>query len=207
MAVANGTNSTGGMNISAGGKVYAANMAIAFSSGTNGTVTIEDAGSNLTIPGSLVIGRYGTGTLNIRNGATYDSAMNILGAFSSANGTVSVEGLNSIFKGKADIYIGFQGMGDLTISNGALVQTQSGTSYSYTTTGVIIPETVSTATVFIAKEAGSSGVLNIGAADGDVATAAGTLEAENIVFGDGTGTLVFNHTGTSYDFLPNIIGD
>ncbi|MFQ1702947.1 autotransporter domain-containing protein, partial [Loktanella agnita] len=45
-----------------------------------------------------------------------------------------------------------------------------------------------------------------GAAAGDAAVAAGTLEASTVVFGAGTGKLVFNHTDTDYQFAPVISG-
>src|SRR5690606_20330294 len=48
--------------------------------------------------------------------------------------------------------------------------------------------------------AGSSGTLNIGAAAGDVAAATGTVQAADIAFGPGVGTINFNHTDTAYDF-------
>jgi outer membrane autotransporter protein len=61
-------------------------------------------------------------------------------------------------------------------------------------------------TFTIAKETGSTGTLNIGAASGDTAVAAGTLDAGTIAFGAGTGTIVFNHTDTDYTFGADISG-
>src|SRR5690606_1935697 len=60
--------------------------------------------------------------------------------------------------------------------------------------------------VDVGLNAAGSGVLSIGAAAGDAATAAGTLEAGEVRFGAGAGSLVFNHTETAYDFDALITG-
>jgi hypothetical protein len=64
----------------------------------------------------------------------------------------------------------------------------------------------SSSTVFIALNAGSVGTLNIGAAQGSPAAAPGTVSANTVAFGQGTGTLVFNHTSHNYVFSPAITG-
>ena len=46
-------------------------------------------------------------------------------------------------------------------------------------------------------EASGGGTINIGAAAGNAAVAAGTLEAASVHFGDGAGTLTFNHSGAT----------
>ncbi|KPY19496.1 hypothetical protein ALO89_200033 [Pseudomonas coronafaciens pv. porri] len=48
--------------------------------------------------------------------------------------------------------------------------------------------------------------MNIGAGTGDAAVAAGTLASNTVAFGQGTGTLVFNHTNSGYVFAPVISG-
>src|SRR5690606_27835649 len=58
----------------------------------------------------------------------------------------------------------------------------------------------------LAAAVGSGGVLNIGAAAGDAAAGAGGLDTAEVIFGAGAGTLVFNHTGTAYDFGAGISG-
>ena len=85
------------------------------------------------------------------------------------------------------VFIGYSGTGTLTVSDSG---------------------TVSAAWVLtIAKYAGSTGTLNIGAASGYAAAAPGTVSASSgIVFGSGTGSIVFNHTSTAYTFANNISG-
>ena len=58
----------------------------------------------------------------------------------------------------------------------------------------------------IATASGSTGTLNIGAANGSDAASAGQIVAPNVVFGAGTGSIVFNHTDNSYTFAPAISG-
>jgi hypothetical protein len=79
----------------------------------------------------------------------------------------------------------------------------TGSGAVYTNNNVNI---VSSGTVFIANQAGSAGTLNIGAPAGSPAAAPGTLVANTVAFGAGTGTLVFNHTSSSYVFSPAITG-
>ena len=61
--------------------------------------------------------------------------------------------------------------------------------------------------IVIAKNAGAIGTLNIGAGAGNPAAAPGTLTAQSIAFGAGTGTLNFNHTSADYVFAPAISGN
>lgn len=58
----------------------------------------------------------------------------------------------------------------------------------------------------IASQSGSTGTLNVGAASGSAAAAPGTVTASSILFGSGTGTIVFNHTSTAYTFDNSISG-
>src|SRR5690606_2053851 len=66
--------------------------------------------------------------------------------------------------------------------------------------------TVNADFVSVAWGAGSIGALNIGAAAGETAVAAGTLDADEVQFGPGTGLLQFNHTNTDYTFASAITG-
>src|SRR5690606_31992272 len=101
-------------------------------------------------------------------------------------GAAAVSGADSIWTNSGDLYIGLSGAGTLTLSGGG---------------------TVEAASVIIANNASSTGTLNIGAASGDAAAAAGTLDAATVSFGDGTGMLVFNHTNNDYAFDADISGN
>ena len=62
----------------------------------------------------------------------------------------------------------------------------------------------------MAQSAGSRGTLVIGDLATEGAAAAGTLDAKSLIFGEGDGTLVFNHTGmpdgSDLVFAPDISG-
>ena len=67
--------------------------------------------------------------------------------------------------------------------------------------------TVSANGLTLAQSTGSSGSLNIGAASGETAAAAGTPDFDSVAFGDGDGQIVFNHTNSSYVFATEISGN
>src|SRR5690606_16312036 len=97
----------------------------------------------------------------------------------------------------------------------------SGTDSAVTTTGdLVLGDGTGTGTITLADAgrlsvggaftlanvAGSTGVLNIGGAEGDPAAVAGVLDAATLAFGPGTGELVFNHTNTDYQFATGVSG-
>ncbi len=153
-----------------------------------GSVTVSN-GATWTNNGYLFVGSEGTGTLAISSGGSVSSYYGFIGDVAGSTGTVTVDGAGSTWTNVAGLDLGNSGTGTLTLSNGGLVTVNSGTG-----------------TVNIGFDTGSSGTLNIGAAAGSTAVAAGTLNAGAVVFGDGTGLIVFNHTDTSYEFSADISG-
>lgn len=110
----------------------------------------------------------------------------------STTGTVIVTGPGSIWTNSGQLFVGASGTGTLTIRDGGLVDVTGG----------------STSTV-IAESNISTGTLNIGAASGEDAAAAGLLRTNLVIFGQGTGTLVFNHTDETgnYEFAPGVFSN
>ncbi|WP_417672144.1 autotransporter outer membrane beta-barrel domain-containing protein, partial [Roseibium sp.] len=152
-----------------------------------GTVTVSGAGAQLTTL-TLIVGYQGQGTLDIANGGKVISSGNgILGSVTGATGAATVTGAGSSWT-NAGLEIGTNGAGILTIANGGSVTSSNGS-------------------VIVAVNSGSIGTLNIGAASGDTAVAAGTLNADTVSFGAGTGKIVFNHTDTDYTFGADISGN
>lgn len=184
----------GDLTISNGAQVSAANrVVVGYNAGGEGTVNLTGAGSALTLTGVLnnnivVVGNSGEGTINVSDGAAVSSAYGIMGWFASGNGTLDVSGTDTRWENSAYLAIGYGGSGEATVRNGATVAVTSNTG------------------VRIGLSAGSTGTLNIGAAAGDAAEVAGHIESPRVVFGDGSGTLVFNHTNASYDFSSAISG-
>jgi T5SS/PEP-CTERM-associated repeat protein len=171
------------------------------------TVLVDGTGSAMSNAGVLLVGggsgtNTGNGTLTIQNGGVVNSTSAYIGHNSGSTGTVTVTGSSSAMTNNGDVYVGENGgAGTLTISAGASVSTASGTTYDHNSA-----TRTSSSTVYIADTFGSTGTLNIGAALGSPAAAPGTLSANTVAFGAGTGTLVFNHTSPYYLFSPAITG-
>jgi autotransporter family porin len=184
-----GNSGNGTLGITNGGAVSNTSGYIGNNSGSTGSVTVDGTGSRWTNSGALYVGRQGSGTLRITNGGAVSNTSGSIGNNSGSTGSATVDGTGSRWTNSAQLSVGNSGNGTLGITNGGTVNVNSGTG-----------------AVFIGYNAGSIGTLNIGAASGDTAVAAGTLNAAYVLFGAGTGALVFNHTGTDYLFSPSISG-
>ena len=181
-----GYEGTAVLTIRNGGTVSNTFGNIGLISGSTGTVTVGGTGSTWTNSSDLRVGAYSTGTLNISNGGVVSSVNGFIGWNTGSTGTVTVDGANSAWNNSVDLAVGYFGTGTLTISNGGTVSAGSGL-------------------VNIGYNGGSIGTLNIGAAQGSAAVAAGNLNAGLVTFNSGTDKLVFNHTNTDYVFTPNDI--
>ncbi|GKX53865.1 autotransporter outer membrane beta-barrel domain-containing protein [Budvicia aquatica] len=184
--VANGTliiDDSATMNVTTG---YAT---IGNNSGSIGAVNVQN-GSHWNInAGHIITGLSGNGVLNILSGSTVNSQGGIIGSTGAgAQGVVNVSGTNSFWNNDAyNLTIGSQdnATGFLNISQGGAVKAN---------------------VVSLALGADTTGVLTIGAQAEESALAAGTLDANSVVFGDGDGSIVFNHTDSNYQFNPAISG-
>lgn len=152
-------------------------------------ITVAGSGA-MVHGGGVVVGNYGTGLLTISGNGTVVSASgrNIhIGYFSGSTGTITVAGSGSMLESGAQFFVGNGGTGTLTVSDFG---------------SVITPSVLN-----IASASTSTGTLNIGAASGQAAVAPGTVSASGgIVFGVGTGKIVFNHTSNNYTFANAISG-
>lgn len=155
-------------------------------SGATGYLTISD-GSSIAIGGALVVGQSGTGIVSIESGSSIRTSSFLIGNMAGGNGQATVTGAGSTVEIGSHLYIGRNGPGTLTVSDGGTVSAS----------GVLS----------IAMNSGFTGALNIGAASGDIAVAPGIVTASSgIVFGTGTGRIVFNHTSSDYVFSNSISG-
>ncbi|WP_162901215.1 autotransporter-associated beta strand repeat-containing protein [Breoghania sp. L-A4] len=185
-----GTGSaSGSLTISAGGSLSNENSYLGFSAGSTGTVMVTGADSALTSSIYLYVGGYGAGELTVSDGGSVSSKHAYVGVFSGSTGTVTVKGAESALTISSNFSVGNESAGDLTVSDGGSVSVTSGGG-----------------TITVGDYSGSTGTINIGAAAGVAAAAAGMLYADNIVFGAGAGTLVFNHTSTAYHFDLDVSG-
>ncbi|MES0266686.1 autotransporter outer membrane beta-barrel domain-containing protein [Citrobacter sedlakii] len=169
----------------------------------SGEVNIDGAGSSVS-SNWAVVGDQGKGKLTITNGGslTLSEHMNIgyvgntLNSNREGAGETRVDGANSQLNVAQGIYLGGftttpnDATGSLTVSNGATIN--SGTL------------------IWLAVGEGSTGILNIGGAQGETEQAAGSINVPRIHLGntDGVSTAVLNLNHNSDDFVlgANITG-
>ncbi|MGN6311011.1 MAG: autotransporter-associated beta strand repeat-containing protein, partial [Xanthobacteraceae bacterium] len=185
-----GLAGSGVLDISGGGAVTSAQGAVGRNPGSTGTVTVTGPESSWLLSDSMLVGSDGDGKLTVAGGAKVLSSGGLFGsglAFGPlSSGVVTVTGANSIWGNSgAIVVVGYNGRATLTATNGGTVLAGSG--------------------VAIAAASGSSGTFNIGAGAGETAAAPGNVAASQIGFGDGVGTLVFNHTGANYTFATPLL--
>lgn len=179
---------TGTLNITNRGTVHDLVGAVAVSDpASNGHVTVDGAGSSWVNDGGTLIGVAGTGRLDIRNGGKVDTGLTvpganaIVGSAAGSSGLAFVEDAGSTWNVVNDLVVGSYGSGSLVIDRGANVSVGG--------------------TLILADKAGATGSLDIGGG-----MEPGTLNAANVQFGAGVGRVLFNHTGTNYNFDAAISG-
>ncbi|MBC7283895.1 autotransporter domain-containing protein [Hoeflea sp.] len=187
----------GSLIVQGGGTLNAGVFELFGYNGFSGTATIRGAGSGISTSSSLFVGAYtGVGHIFIEDGGTLTTPYSTyMSQYNGSLGTVTVTGSGSTWNSNYEINLGgaegnYDATGILTIADDGLVNINNGNR-----------------NLNVAKSTGSTGTLNIGAAEGDAAVAAGSLQAKSVVFGAGDGTLVFNHTETDYTFAPSISGN
>lgn len=180
-----GAEGNGSLTVKTGASVSTVSATVAATASGSGSVSVDGEGSSLAVTGSFDVGRLGTGTLSITAGASASAGTMSLGTEAGSSGAAMVDGEGSSLTVAGNFDIGRMGSGVLTVSGGA---------------------TVSAGSITIAGEAGSTGTLNIGTAESELAAGAGALDTAAIVFGEGDGTLVFNHGETDYTLSAAISG-
>jgi outer membrane autotransporter protein len=183
-----GVSGTGNVSVTNGADFTGDYVSFGKEPGSSATIIVDGSGSSWTNTGDLYVAERGTADLTISNGATVSNAVAYIGYDNDTVGTVKVDGAGSMWTNSSNVYVGEDGTGTLTISNGGTVSIGG------------------LATLDLGNASASSGTLNIGAASGDTATGAGTLDAKSVQFGTGTGLIVFNHTDTNYQFDAAISG-
>lgn len=190
--------------------------------GNSGRGQMTVTGGTVNLAGEFRVGDGGTGTLAISDGEIRSSLGNI-GRSAGSSGTVTMSGgtwtNDSLFVvgnagngsftltggtvSNVDGEIGRQnGIGRAVVSGGAW--TNSGTLYigkgtdslaflRLSGTGTV---NVDSGVVRIAHDVGSRGQLNFGSENLAAPTTSGTLNADDLVFGSGAGSIQFNQTDT-----------
>jgi autotransporter family porin len=183
-----GNGGDGALRVADGGSVHSVgNATIANNRDSNAAVVVTGSGSLLEIGGGLVLGTLGNANMAILDGARVTTALASIGQGNGSRGRMEV-GAGAVWDNLGDLSLGRSGEGVLTITDGGQVIVAEGA-------------------VRIARDAGSSGTLNIGAGIGEAAAAAGTLHAARIEFGDGDGSINFNHSSADYAFAAAMSGN
>lgn len=165
-----------------------------------GDASMTLTGAGTTLDGHLVIyvggdgnGNGGNGAMMISDGATATASIVGAGNDHGSTGKLVLTGAGSSlstvphgsFLGNA--YAGSYGDGTIVVQDGAELHVANQLRIGY--------------------YSGATGKLVIGAEEGQAAAAPGTVTAAHgVVFGAGTGELVFNHTASDYVFAPSITG-
>ncbi|RZL42483.1 MAG: autotransporter domain-containing protein [Variovorax sp.] len=196
--VVTGTTSVGqaGLGIALvdqGGRFDTTALRIGASTGL-GYVNVDGAGSQLAVSQALDVGRSGRGLLTVTNGAQATSAVTSLGSNAGSIGAVRLAGAGSSLT-TGDVFLGRNDASDPGSTTG-------GTSGLTVTDGA----TLHAGTISVATSAGSVATLDVGADATSAAAAPGTIDARRIVFGQGDGVLVLNHTAQDLAFAPTIDG-
>ncbi|WP_079210580.1 autotransporter outer membrane beta-barrel domain-containing protein [Brucella pituitosa] len=160
-----------------------AGMVIGSQPSNYGQVTVSGQGSLLSTDAKIWIADFGDGALIVNDGAQVISPRTDIGVRAGSHGSASISGAGSSLSGvdgASFLTVGLLGAGELTVSNGGVVNISL---------------------LRIGYQAGSSGVVNIGAAQDAPAQAAGTLNVDHIEFngagGGSTGSLNFNITDST----------
>ncbi len=196
------------LDIINGGSVTSAFAArIADNSGSDGTATIDGAGSNWTLTTTLFVGNAGTGRLIMNNGGALSSARVRIGDELFSTGIVTIDGPTSTWTDSVEISVGNSGSGSLTVTNAATVSglrltvaEQPGSSGTATVDGP--GSSVDAAGEVILGDSGGTGTLSV--------TNGGLLEGPSLTAGkSGTGVLDVSTGGTASfsSPSPNRIGD
>ncbi|WP_269792839.1 autotransporter-associated beta strand repeat-containing protein, partial [Stenotrophomonas sp. Iso1] len=208
------TNSIGSATVSGKGAIWTNSSQLAIGESGTGTLIVKDGGmvsstvgfignaanstGSVAVTGNgatwindhLQVGVSGSGTVSVANGGTVSNSGNVMiGYREGSNGSVSVSGMGSTWNNDDQLYIGLAGTGTLTVQHGGKVSARNGSGL-----------------VEVARNAMAAGAVNIGAPMGNAAVAAGTLEASELRFGAGSGSLNFNHTDPAYIFGTQITG-
>lgn len=186
----------GGVSVLAGGYVASVDGVVGRQQNGSGDFLVSGRGSTWANAGELRVGDVsGQGTLSIESGGTVSNRDSYVGSM-SGNGEVVVRGAGSTWNNSGAMILGFgvgTGAGTLTIGQGGAVNVGAAG------TGIVslAPDRF---LIFPTR-----GTLNIGAAPGQPATGAGTLNAGAVQFGAGIATLSFNHTDTAYRFATRLL--
>lgn len=205
LALGDGAGSHGSLNVLAGGKAHSY-LVQDYDSATP-PQKITSVGLN---SGVGEINASGKGSVFYQSGML-DGMLSRYKLFPGGRGgpledrVVLERGLDEVSSSVGDLHVGESGTGSLNIADNGVVRIGAakfavGYYSDAGTYGYALVDHKAEGSLFLADKAGSAGTLNIGGKQGAAATSAGRLMAKDIVFGEGSGLVRFNHTETDYVF-------
>lgn len=177
--VGHNAGAEGSVTISAGGLIENRQGILGDLAGSYGEMLVTGNGSLWDVSSDLNVGRIGEGALTIALGGDVTATRSLIGNNVGSEGTATVSGNGSTWITTGGLYVGNEGTGTLIVTGGGYVSADE---------------------ITIANEADSIGTFIIGAALGQTAGGSAGFDAEEIHFGDGDGTLVFNFGGSDVTF-------
>ncbi|MEN3931263.1 autotransporter outer membrane beta-barrel domain-containing protein [Microvirga sp. W0021] len=175
------------LNIEQEGFVSSDNIHVGQAGFSEGQVLISN-NSSLTTTADMLVGIAGTGHIEISSaGRIHNDGIASLGVGAGGTGTMLITDSGSTWSSDGLMTVGVDGHGELTLRDDGVAKPSDGKLY-------------------VAVNSGSTGIINIGAAAGEVAENPGSTTAATIQFGDGEGRVVFNHTSDNYTFSPMMSG-
>lgn len=191
----------GAVNVSGGATIETDGGYVSGRASTGGFASMTVTGPGTTWDAHLVLyvggsgsADAGNGQLIVSNGAQVTASIVAAGCDDGTVGTILLTGagtsLTSIphagFSG--NVYAGSDGDGTIIVQDGALLSASNQVRIGFSETAV--------------------GKLIIGAPVGEAAAAPGIVTTVNgVKFGDGSATLIFNHTSQNYEFNPVLISN
>ncbi|MGB2822230.1 MAG: PEP-CTERM sorting domain-containing protein, partial [Phycisphaerae bacterium] len=116
-----GDTAAGALEILSGATVAGRYGVIGYQADSNGTVTVDGAGSTWTNADNVPVGTDGKGTLWITNGGRVSDKGGYLGRHAGSVGTATVDGAGSTWQNDLQFFVGEHGRGVLSITGGGSV--------------------------------------------------------------------------------------
>ena len=180
-----GSEGSGLLDIFNGGTVTNRTVEIGTNATGYGFVAVTGTGSSWAVDGGITAGVEGDGALVISRGGVVTSTESTVASTAGSTGLAVIDGAGSSWTIDGDLTVGENGTGVLQLSDGG---------------------TLTADKLVLAANAGSTGSLVIGSLPDVAPQGPGTLDVNEVSFGDGQGYLVFNHTSSDYEFSRVISG-
>lgn len=183
-----GSSGTGDLQVLDGGAFQVSdinNLLIGQQAAGSGSITVSGADSTLVNSGTFWIGSTGTGELTISDGGAVTFAATATVAQTSVSqGNVLISGDGSMLYGTR-LHVGNGGNGQLRLFDGGMLHLTGAADSPAANYRLVI-----------GANSGSNGEVVVGGPAGQAPAPPGQLDLRGgILFNNGAGTLVFNHSG------------